>query len=82
MNIKVELYDDKRFAAITGGGCAETDCYIRIDKHLDDHSQLETVIHEVLCASLWMFDHEKIEVLTDDVIEAVDQLTRSRGTPE
>jgi len=82
MNIKLTLVSEPSFTAITGGGCAETDCYINIDKNQDEHTQVGTTIHEVLCAALWIFPHDKIEQLTDDIMEALDQLYENKNKPD
>ena len=56
MNIKVTLVDEPNFTFKTGGGCAETDCYVNIDKNLDTYHQTETLLHEILEAHLWILE--------------------------
>ena len=74
MNIKVSLVDDANFTYMTGGGCAAVDCYVNIDAKLDDYHKQETLIHEILEAYLWMFDHSKIDELTDALMNGMEQL--------
>ena len=74
MNIKVILVDEPSFLAKTGGGCAQTDCYVNIGSGLDERSQIETVLHEILEAHLWLLEHDKIDDLTDALMDGLDQL--------
>lgn len=74
MNIKVTLTDEPNFSYHTGGGCAETDCFVNIDSRIDTKLQVETVIHEILEAHLWFIVHDKIEELTEAIISGLEQL--------
>lgn len=78
MNIKVTLTNEPNFSALTGGGCAATDCYINIDAKMDDYLQTEVVLHEILEAFLPFMCHEKVEELTDLLMDGLTQLGRSK----
>ncbi len=74
MNIKVEKIDSEEFTYNTGGGCASCDLNVLIDKGLPLRLQQETVIHEILENFLMSVNHNKIDELTELIIDGLDQL--------
>lgn len=77
MNIKVEKIDSEEFTFKTGGGCASCDLSVLVDKELPPRLQQETVIHEILENFLMSVCHDKIDELTNLLVEGLDQLNES-----
>jgi hypothetical protein len=79
MNINVTLTSDANYLAQTGGGSAQTDCYVQVSSLLDERSQEESVIHEIAEPLLWFLPHEKIDEFVECLVEGLDQLRKQRG---
>ena len=74
MNLKLVLDDTPNLTVMTGGGYAVTDVMIHIDKSLDEHTQTEILLHEILDAYLTTIPHDKIDELTGLLTEGLDLL--------
>lgn len=59
---------------ITGGGCAVSELTITIDPGLPIQAQKEIVIHEVIEGYLPFLTHDKVEDLTEILINALDEI--------
>ena len=73
-NIKVHKESGIPWSHKTGGAFARTNLEIWVDSNLCPKEQTELVIHEVLESWLSFLSHDKIDNLTDDVVEALEQL--------
>lgn len=49
-------------------------CEVHVDDTLDERTQSEIVIHEILEAYLPSLSHERIDDLTELIVEGLDQL--------
>ena len=74
MNLKIVKDNTPNLTVMTGGGYAVNDVLVHIDSSLDEHTQTEILIHEILDAFLTTLPHEKIDELTDLLTDGLDQL--------
>lgn len=78
MRIKV-CQEESIHSHITGGGFAECDITIHVDKNLSPEERQEIVIHEVVENWLPSISHSKVDEMTDLLIEALLQLGEMDG---
>jgi len=79
MNIKINLVDmQKEVNAITGGGYAVTTTEVFLDKDMDGRLMSELVIHEILDSYMQFLSHDKIDELTNLILDGLAQITNGK----
>jgi len=73
MNIKIHIEKLPQSHRLEGG-YSDNLLDIFLEESLDDRSKVEVVIHEIIEALFPTIEHEKVDVVTDYIMEGLDQL--------
>ena len=73
MNIKI-IREIDHPSYLTGGECAVLTVEIYVDSTLPDRMQRELVIHAIIESFCLNWEHEKVEELTDSIMDGLDML--------
>ena len=74
MEIIVSKYHNPDFISETGGECATCSLEITVDESLTPRTQKALVIHAIIENFNRGLPHDKVDLLTDLLIEGLDQL--------
>jgi hypothetical protein len=67
------------FSAFTGGGYATQEITIYIDDSLPYTTQREIVIHEIIESLLFIAEHEKLDIISTTINDAIEKLDELKG---
>lgn len=74
MNIKVSKENIGKYIDVHGGECASINLDIIVDRRLTKRAQRNLIIHAVIEGYCQSWSHDKIEALTENIEDALDQL--------
>jgi hypothetical protein len=74
MNIKITKTQENQVLSVCGGEYAITDVEVFVDDRLDPRSQRERVLHAVVECYCAFLCHDKVEELTDLLLDGLDVL--------
>ena len=72
IQIKVEPLED--YIDIHGGEYTESETIVHVDEKLTSRQQRRMVIHGVIDQLMFIFPHETVDLMTDTICDALDEL--------